>query len=188
MFLVLYKPVTPADRSSLNWPPGSTLVGEMKCMALEAKLLMKILKLNAKLLPPDVEQKLGGRKSPGEQDFKFSFLLPISPLTQNDVGRLNLDLGCAQCGEKSVKRCSLCQSVRYCSAGTFSGTIVTPLPEFSDFTISSPPSDRMPKDQLVSTQALMSTSSRHDLHCVSLCHSPSGRAATTTAQSRRHMR
>ena len=94
-------------------------------MELEVKLLMKILKLNAKMLPFDVEHKLGGRKCPGEQDFKFSFLLPISPLTEDDVGRLNLDLGCAQCGEKSAKRCSLCRSVRYCSAGTFVGVFVT---------------------------------------------------------------
>jgi hypothetical protein len=54
-----------------------------------------------------------------EKNFSVSFLLPLGPLDFEDIGRFNLDMGCAVCGNKITKRCSGCQSVTYCSAGMY---------------------------------------------------------------------
>ncbi|KAL6304711.1 hypothetical protein BKA93DRAFT_259447 [Sparassis latifolia] len=66
--------------------------------------------MNAKHLPADFSPMKGAL----EQDFKVSFLLPVGPLTFEDLGKLNADTGCFVCGKKTASLCAQCFSVSYC--------------------------------------------------------------------------
>ncbi|KAI0088365.1 hypothetical protein BDY19DRAFT_891159 [Irpex rosettiformis] len=77
---------------------------------LEQKLLLLILEMNSKRLPPGFTVK----RLKSEKDFKLSFLLPMGPLSYHDIGKLNLNTGCVVCGHDINSRCSQCQSVAYC--------------------------------------------------------------------------
>lgn len=99
--------------------PRPPAVGYVKCMELGVKVMARLLKMNAQHLPEDIENKFRSDKFPEEEGYKFTFILPVGPLTGDSLGRLNADFGCAVCGEPSVKRCSRCQLVRYCSSGRF---------------------------------------------------------------------
>lgn len=81
---------------------------------LEQKLLLRLLKLNASLLPADYPVK----RQPGEESYKLSVLLPVGPLEFDTVAKLNDRQGCSVCGNKTTSRCSQCQSVSYCGQGT----------------------------------------------------------------------
>ena len=124
LLLVLYLPINAANNAkSGRWmatqkrlPSGSINLAYLFVRDLEVKLLAELLDMNAKLLPSDIDRKLRKWKDPDERDFKFSFLLPVGPLSAMDLGRLNADFGCATCGEKSAKRCSQCQAIMYCSS------------------------------------------------------------------------
>ncbi|PIL28923.1 hypothetical protein GSI_08970 [Ganoderma sinense ZZ0214-1] len=78
---------------------------------LEAKLILKLLEVNSKLLSPHYNPP----RDSFEEEFKVSILLPIGPLGFSDLGRLSNDPGCAVCGKERKSRCSQCQSVSYCS-------------------------------------------------------------------------
>ncbi|KAL6304709.1 hypothetical protein BKA93DRAFT_732547 [Sparassis latifolia] len=77
---------------------------------LEGKLLLQLLAMNAKHLPPDFQP----HRHAVERDFKVSFLIPVGPLSFEDLGKFNADTGCVLCGEKTTSRCSQCLSVLYC--------------------------------------------------------------------------
>ena len=91
--------------------PRSTIVAS----PLEAKLILKLLEVNSKLLSPHYQPP----RDKSEEEFKLSILLPIGPLGFYELGRLSNDPGCAVCGKERKSRCSQCQSVSYCSVGTF---------------------------------------------------------------------
>ena len=59
----------------------------IKSTPLEQKLLLKLLAINGKLL----SQTYQPTKASTEQNFKVSFLLPLGPLSYEDVGKLNND-------------------------------------------------------------------------------------------------
>lgn len=80
---------------------------------LEQKFLLKILKMNARLLPHNFTPQI----LESERDFQVSFLLPMGPLSFEDVGDLSLEAGCAICGKDTANRCSQCHSIRYCGNG-----------------------------------------------------------------------
>ena len=121
LILVLYMTSTLTDpEPGIRWVEsqyhrsggGSNLLG-IKATEAEQKLLLKILTMNAKYLPVGLKPK----RQPFERDFQISFLLPLGPLSFEDLGRLNTAYGCEVCGEKSTKRCSQCQSASYCTPG-----------------------------------------------------------------------
>ncbi|KAI1792753.1 hypothetical protein LXA43DRAFT_314162 [Ganoderma leucocontextum] len=78
---------------------------------LEAKLILKLLDMNAKLLSPHYQYL----RDTFEEQFQVSVLLPIGPLGFHELGKLSNDPGCAVCGKERKSRCSQCQSVSYCS-------------------------------------------------------------------------
>lgn len=82
---------------------------------LEQKLMLMILDMNAKRLPPNTVVD----RMKSEQDFKLSFLLPMGPLSSQDLGKLNANTGCVVCGGDTKSRCSQCQFVSYCGKGMF---------------------------------------------------------------------
>jgi len=86
------------------------MLHQIKATEQEQTLLLKLLTLNAKHLSPSYKPK----RDRSESSFKLSFLLPLGPLTQLDIGKLNSDFGCIVCGNKTVSRCSQCLSVSYC--------------------------------------------------------------------------
>ena len=90
---------------------------------LEQSVLLELLKQNASHLPTDFT--VDHVKSETEGPFKVSFLLPIGPLSSEDLGNLTTEFGCAVCGEKAAKRCSKCQGVWYCSKGTSNWAIIS---------------------------------------------------------------
>lgn len=92
-------------------PPNTSLGGladERTC-----RLLLKYLKLNTKLLPPNTKPK----KYPAEENFKHSILLPTGPISNKILAELNEDRGCVICGSPCKRYCSQCQCVQYCGRG-----------------------------------------------------------------------
>lgn len=81
----------------------------------ERHLLLEILTVNSRLLPDDFRPQ----KVDEEKDFKLSCLMPVGPLSFEDLAHLNADQGCALCGGPTKMRCAQCQSVSYCSKGAF---------------------------------------------------------------------
>ncbi|KAJ3720027.1 hypothetical protein C8R42DRAFT_722692 [Lentinula raphanica] len=82
--------------------------------AEEQKFLLAILNTNARRLASTYAVK---RHSSGlESAFALSFLLPVGPINQRDMGRLTQHTGCVVCGTKTNNRCSRCHAVEYCGA------------------------------------------------------------------------
>jgi hypothetical protein len=89
------------------------LLSRIKATALEQTFLETILDQNSRFLSPAFKPE----RRLSETPFKLSFLLPLTPLSFDDIAKFNNDPGCRVCGKKTVSRCSSCQSVSYCSAG-----------------------------------------------------------------------
>ncbi|KAI0752538.1 hypothetical protein C8Q80DRAFT_1117939 [Daedaleopsis nitida] len=79
---------------------------------LEQKVVLKVLKSNAHLVPPDFVVD----RQPGEERYKVSVLLPVGPLDFDVLAKLNEKQGCVICGKRTTSRCAQCQSVSYCGA------------------------------------------------------------------------
>lgn len=94
-------------------PSGRSYLTNTNATILEQKALLRILDTNASYVPTTYKP----RRTKTEEDFKVSLVFPIGPLSFDALGKLNLDTGCAICGEKSVKKCASCQSVGYCGRG-----------------------------------------------------------------------
>ena len=78
---------------------------------IEQKLLLKLLKNNASLVPPELEVD----RTSTEVNYRLSVLLPIGPLEFEDIASLNKVVGCSVCGKKEASKCSQCLTVTYCS-------------------------------------------------------------------------
>lgn len=121
MVVLLYHPETRATGlRGARWaqhmqqkygPPQGGL--NIHATPLEQKLLLKLLSMNGKALSPSYTPE----KDAIEQHFRASFLLPLGPLSYQDIGKLNNDPGCVLCGQKALVRCRQCMSVVYCGAG-----------------------------------------------------------------------
>lgn len=85
----------------------------MKITLLQQKALLRLLEFNSKYVPANFKPD----RSTLETDFKASFIFPVGPLSFEALGKLNLDTGCAICGNKTAKKCGQCHSVGYCSPG-----------------------------------------------------------------------
>ncbi|KAJ3542898.1 hypothetical protein NM688_g5924 [Phlebia brevispora] len=116
ILLVLYMITTAEDPwPGVRWVQEQQrrdgFIPNISATEIELKMLAHLLSMNEKVLPAAVKLK----KLPAEKGFKASFLLPLGPLSFEDVGKLNLDvLGCPVCGSKASKRCAKCQMVMYC--------------------------------------------------------------------------
>lgn len=88
---------------------------QIKCTTQEQALLRKLLFQNSKMIASDFKPAL----EPYEKNFKASFVMPIAPLSQVDIGKLTNDAGCAVCGKRTTSRCTGCLSVAYCGQGMF---------------------------------------------------------------------
>nr|VWO97504.1 N/A [Ganoderma boninense] len=123
VFVVLYRTIDQATgasgadwailQSRSNPPHLGNGFHSMKATLLEQKMLLKILKANKSLVPPDYTVTRGRL----EERFEVSILLPVGPLEYNALSKLNSNMGCAVCGKRASSRCSSCQSVSYCGAG-----------------------------------------------------------------------
>ncbi|KAJ3777401.1 hypothetical protein FB446DRAFT_681134 [Lentinula raphanica] len=90
------------------------LGGQIRATPEEQKLLLAVLNANARRLSPDYSVK---RHSSGtEAPFALSFLLPIGPINQRDMGNLTHHTGCVVCGQKTRSKCSRCLAMEYCGA------------------------------------------------------------------------
>ncbi|KAF5343158.1 hypothetical protein D9757_014203 [Collybiopsis confluens] len=111
-------------RGARNAPPQETLAWVQENLSTarstgmpqivstpeEQKLLLAILNMNARRLSPDYAPK----RKRTESNFTLSFLLPMGPLGQTDIGKLTQHTGCVACGTKSSSKCAQCLSVEYC--------------------------------------------------------------------------
>ncbi|KAI0696336.1 hypothetical protein BC835DRAFT_1414308 [Cytidiella melzeri] len=118
LLLLLYQSVTAANPTpGIRWiqeicsRQAKHVMPNINASVLEQKLMLTILDMNSKRLSPDT---VFVDRMESEKDFKLSFLLPIGPLTFEDIGKLNLNTGCVVCGGDTASRCSQCQSVSYC--------------------------------------------------------------------------
>ena len=84
-----------------------------RCTVQEQALFRKLLHYNSQKLSPNNKPMLESH----EKNFKISFLLPVSPLSQFDIGKLTSDTGCAVCGKRTTSRCTGCLAVAYCGPG-----------------------------------------------------------------------
>ena len=91
---------------------GLSSLRDINATLSEQKLLLKLFKMNAALVP----QGFKVDRTPTEDRYELSVLLPLGPLEFDAVARLTSNFGCAVCGKKASSRCSQCQSVSYCSA------------------------------------------------------------------------
>ena len=99
MVVLLYHPETRATGlRGARWaqhmqqkygPPQGGL--NIHATPLEQKLLLKLLSMNGKALSPSYTPE----KDAIEQHFRASFLLPLGPLSYQDIGKLNNDPGWA---------------------------------------------------------------------------------------------
>ncbi|KZT04913.1 uncharacterized protein LAESUDRAFT_656844 [Laetiporus sulphureus 93-53] len=87
---------------------GST--PSIKASLLEQKVLLKLLSMNAKHVSPGFVP----HRQLLEQDYTISFFLPVGPLSNKDIAKLNEETGCVLCGKDHASRCKQCQSVFYC--------------------------------------------------------------------------
>ncbi|KAI1792751.1 hypothetical protein LXA43DRAFT_1004925 [Ganoderma leucocontextum] len=121
VFVVLYRAADQGtQRSTENWvleqlktdlPSSNPALFNMSASSLEQKMILKILKQNAPLVPTDYE----ATRQPLEQQFKVSVLIPVGPLEYEALSKLNNNMGCSVCGRSGGYRCKDCQSVSYCS-------------------------------------------------------------------------
>ncbi|KAM5546031.1 hypothetical protein V8D89_000157 [Ganoderma adspersum] len=98
------------DQIATNPPEIGKVLLNVNATPLEQRLLLKLLKLNASMVPSDYEVE----RRPGEESFKVSVLLPIGPLEYTALSKLNANQGCAVCGKRAASRCAGCHSVSYC--------------------------------------------------------------------------
>ena len=125
LFVVLYRAVDQeTQRSTENWvleqlktdlPNTTPTLSNMSSSSLEQKMILKVLKQNASLVPTDYEVA----RLPLEEHFKVSVLIPVGPLEYEALSKLNNNMGCSVCGKSGGYRCKGCQSVSYCSAGAY---------------------------------------------------------------------
>lgn len=114
-----------SDESS-PLPEGSIV--NITATPLEQKLLLKLLKINQHIVPPDYEVD----RHETETAFRLSVVFPIGPLDFAARAKLSHNMGCGVCGQKATSRCSQCQSVSYCSSSKFN---VNPLPNVAGLTV-----------------------------------------------------
>ncbi|KAG8992101.1 hypothetical protein FRB94_012009 [Tulasnella sp. JGI-2019a] len=117
VFMVFYVHGTKENPKGLDWMEyqsrhnTTASMAHVTCTLAEQSLLLRILEMNSKRIPASYRPKRG----PCEQDFTLSFILPVGPLDSMDLGRLNINNGCAVCGKPGGKRCSSCAAIYYCS-------------------------------------------------------------------------
>ncbi|VDB84564.1 unnamed protein product [Peniophora sp. CBMAI 1063] len=87
-------------------------LAQIVCSVEEQAILRRLLYRNHSKLSADYAPEL----RPEEKDFKPSFLLPLTTLSQAQIGKLTHDLGCTVCGNPTTTKCSGCLSERYCGA------------------------------------------------------------------------
>ena len=102
------------DQVATNPPELGKVILNVNATPIEQRLLVKLLKLNASMVPPDYEVE----RRPGEEAFKISVLLPLGPLEYTALSKLNANQGCPVCGKRAASRCAGCHSVSYCGQGT----------------------------------------------------------------------
>lgn len=80
-------------------------------------LLLRLLKLNAKRVPPSLRHP----RAPADKSFKVSFILPVGPLSPDCLNDLSNEAPnfCALCSLPAKALCGSCRAVRYCTRGAF---------------------------------------------------------------------
>ncbi|KAI0943561.1 hypothetical protein AcW1_002697 [Taiwanofungus camphoratus] len=118
LITLLYQSITSANPlPGIEWVQAQMakqsrqgVLQNIKATPLEQKLMLRLLALNAAHLAAGFKPA----RDRTEQGFRASFLLPVGPLSFEDLGKLNIDTGCALCGAKTASRCAQCQSAAYC--------------------------------------------------------------------------
>ncbi|VDB84575.1 unnamed protein product [Peniophora sp. CBMAI 1063] len=86
-------------------------VHQIRSNTQEQALLRRLLYINS----TRVSSNYGPQLRDYEQQWKKTFLIPLGPLSQVQIGKLTNDLGCASCSNPATQQCTACLSVRYCS-------------------------------------------------------------------------
>lgn len=89
-------------------------IAQVQSTSQEQAMMRRLLYINSTRLSQDYAPQLHTH----EWQFNKSFLLPLGPLSQTQIGRLANDLGCEVCSNSATQRCTSCLSVRYCSKGS----------------------------------------------------------------------
>ncbi|KII86097.1 hypothetical protein PLICRDRAFT_31577 [Plicaturopsis crispa FD-325 SS-3] len=114
LFSILAKVVVKDDHRSLRdhlddyIEPGP--VAALTTTPMERSVLWKFIQKNAKRVASNYKPRRLSR----EKAFTPSFLLPIGPLSMQDIGKLTNNPGCAVCGKSVTSRCTQCMSIAYC--------------------------------------------------------------------------
>ncbi|VDB84566.1 unnamed protein product [Peniophora sp. CBMAI 1063] len=82
------------------------------CTPQEFTLVRRLLDINSSKVAPEYEASL----SPDQRDFRRSFIIPVGPLDQVQIGKITHNTGCVVCGSESTKNCSGCKIEKYCSS------------------------------------------------------------------------
>ncbi|KAF8515636.1 hypothetical protein JB92DRAFT_3142781 [Gautieria morchelliformis] len=78
---------------------------------LEQQLLLRLLKQNSVRLVSSYNPTL---LDSTEWPFTLSFIIPVGPLGEREMGSFNKNDGCSVCGEPAKNKCSRCTAIRYC--------------------------------------------------------------------------
>ncbi|KAF8515635.1 hypothetical protein JB92DRAFT_2810702 [Gautieria morchelliformis] len=102
---------------SLQWLQNSVEKGtarsiiSVQATLLEQQLLLRLLKQNSVRL---VSSYNPSRLDSTEEPFTLSFLIPVGPLGESEMGSFNKNDGCSVCGEVAKSKCARCVAIRYC--------------------------------------------------------------------------
>ena len=109
LITVVYEPSTAQDQlmgsktmqfmQTQVMPMGAGNGGQIRCTLPEQALIRRLLYLNSAKLAPAFDKSL----TPDQRTFKRSFILPIGPLDQAQIGKIINNVGCGVCGSTQTK-------------------------------------------------------------------------------------
>jgi hypothetical protein len=107
------------DTSATADNPGEIMEAGLS----QQHLLLRLLKLNEKRVPPSLRRP----RALADESFKLSFILPVGPLSPDCLNDLSNEAPnfCALCSLPAKALCGSCRAVRYCTRGGVSMDLFT---------------------------------------------------------------
>lgn len=95
---------------------GPDLCTTLSISTLERYAWITLLRKNKERLAPHIQMQLEEQHD-GKSRMCASFLLPLSPLSMENIGRLTKDTRCDVCQKQESSVCEGCRSAQYCGKG-----------------------------------------------------------------------